>query len=176
MVVQLIKWHFKPTAAQKKTTWFRIWNLFSSILPLLCIIFAAIVAYNIKKDDNFNDPDKTHSFYAQTLKIVGVVPHGLDILRTPRFRHPMGQFFQDTIPITLIAFMESYSIARSVGAQMNSLHILSASQEMVANGLANLVGVVSSAYPVSGSFSRSALVSILGEFYCTYSVYFIARI
>lgn len=45
---------------------------------------------------------------------------------------------------------------------MNELHILNASQEMWANGVANLVGSVGSAYPVSGSFSRSSLNAASG--------------
>lgn len=159
MIVQLIKWNYKPSKETKKTWAYRIWHLFTSLLPLLAIIISAAVAYNIKKSDHFNDPDYVHSFYAENLKIVGEIPKGLDILRIPTFRHPMGTFLIDIFPITLIAFMESYSIARNIGAMTNSLHTLNASQEMVANGIANLLGSVSSSYPVSGSFSRSALVS-----------------
>lgn len=53
--------------------------------------------------------------------------------------------------------MESYSVARRIASTNNELHILNASQELFANGVANLLGSVSSAYPVSGSFSRSSL-------------------
>ena len=56
-----------------------------------------------------------------------------------------------------VLFMESYSVARRIASTNNELHILNASQELVANGIANLLGSVSSAYPVSGSFSRSSL-------------------
>ena len=53
--------------------------------------------------------------------------------------------------------MESYSVARRIASTNNELHLLNASQELVANGVANLLGAISSAYPVSGSFSRSSL-------------------
>lgn len=43
--------------------------------------------------------------------------------------------------------------------QTNTLSTLSASQEMFANGVANLAACVSSGYPAAGSFSRSALVN-----------------
>jgi hypothetical protein len=72
-----------------------------------------------------------------------------------------GRCFLSVIPITLIAFMESYSIARNIAGQRNELHYLSATQEMWANGIGNMVAAGSSGYPVSGSFSRSALVSAL---------------
>ena len=48
-------------------------------------------------------------------------------------------------------------MARRIASTNNELHILNASQELFANGVANLLGSVSSAYPVSGSFSRSSL-------------------
>lgn len=155
MVVQLIKWNVKFTADQKKTIYYKIWNLFTTLLPLCAIIIAGRVAYVIKYG---SDSD---SFYAGKLSVVGDIPPGLDIMRIPKFRHAWGPFFANIIPLTLISFMESYSIARNSAAANNQLNMLSASQEMVAGGFANLMACVSSAYPTSGSFSRSALVLIL---------------
>ena len=88
---------------------------------------------------------------------LGFVKPGLDILRTPSISHNFGEFFLDCIPIALVLFMESYSVARRIASTNNELHLLNASQELFANGVANLLGSVSSAYPVSGSYSRSAL-------------------
>lgn len=162
MCMQLFKWYAKFSPATKKTWQFRVYDFLTAILPLVGMVVAGNVAYNIKKDDHFNDPSKSiiHSYYAKGLKIVGEVPEGINILRTPTFHHPMGEFFADMLPLTLIAFMESYSIARRIAAQNGELNILNASQEMVANGAANLLGCVSSSFPVSGSFSRSALVGV----------------
>ena len=61
------------------------------------------------------------------------------------------------IPMALVSFMESYSVARRLAAARNTLHILDENQELFANGVGNILGCVSSGYPVSGSFSRSAL-------------------
>jgi len=72
-------------------------------------------------------------------------------------KYDFGALLLDTIPLTLIAFMESYSVARKMASIRNELHILNASQELWAVGIANLLGAVSSAYPVAGSFSRSSL-------------------
>jgi MFS superfamily sulfate permease-like transporter len=156
---QLLRWYYKPSAETKKTWQYRVFNFISSTLPLLGIVVAAHVAYKIKEKDHFNSTSFVHDYYAKGLKTVGEVPAGISILRTPHFRHPMGQFFIDTIPITLICFMESYSIARRIAAANGQSNLLSASQEMIANGAANLMGCISSSFPVSGSFSRSALVS-----------------
>jgi MFS superfamily sulfate permease-like transporter len=158
IIVSHLRSTIKATPERKKTWWFRIWNMLTPLIPFAAIIIGANLAYRIKKNDHFNDPNHDHAIYAKELKIVGLIKPGVDILRTPNFRHPWGQFFADVIPLTLISFMESYSVARRIAAQRNELHILNASQEMWANGAANLLGAVSSAYPVSGSFSRSSLV------------------
>jgi MFS superfamily sulfate permease-like transporter len=152
MVAQLVKWNVKFTADQKKTNYFRVWNLIATLLPLCAIIIAGRVAYDIQ-----NGPSGD-TFFAKKLSLVGQIPPGLNILRIPKFRHAWGPFFGNIIPLTLISFMESYSIARNAAAANNQLNMLSASQEMVANGFSNLLACVSSAYPATGSFSRSALV------------------
>ena len=152
MLLQMFRWYYKPSAEVKKQWTYRIYNFIASLTPLLAIIAAGRITYLLKTGPKETD------YYVKKLSIVGPVVPGLNIGRIPRFRHPMGQFLADVLPLTLIAFMESYSIARSMGEYTNTLHTLNASQEMIANGVANLCGVCASAYPVSGSFSRSALV------------------
>jgi len=39
------------------------------------------------------------------------------------------------IPLALVSFMESYSVAHRISTQRNELHFLHASQEMWANGV-----------------------------------------
>lgn len=118
-------------------------------------MIGAHVAWTIK-----TNPDQ--SYYAKKLSIVGYVRPGLSFLRTPTLRHPFGPFFADCIPITLVLFMESYAVARRIASTNNELHLLNASQELFANGVACLLGSISSAYPVSGSFSRSSLNQACG--------------
>jgi MFS superfamily sulfate permease-like transporter len=57
----------------------------------------------------------------------------------PQFKFNFGKLLGDVIPITLIGFMESYSVAHRITTQKNELHLLSASQELWANGVANLL-------------------------------------
>jgi hypothetical protein len=111
---------FKATAARKKRWSYWIFNIVVSLLPFLALITATSVTQVwIKKADNY---------YANTLNIVGTVPSGLNILRTPTIRQPFGQFFVDCIPLALILFMESYSVARRIASQNNELYLLNASQ------------------------------------------------
>jgi len=57
--------------------------------------------------------------------------------------------------IALLSFVEAFSIAKAVASKTRQ-H-LSADQEMVGQGLANIVAGVTQGYAVSGSFSRTAL-------------------
>lgn len=160
MVVNWLKLGFKATAERKKMWSFRIWTIFSSLVPFFCIIIAAHITYLMLSEDN--DPDATfvnpHTNYdLWSLKIVGAVPPGLNFLRTPNMLFSFTDIWQSSIGIALIAFMESYSVARKIAAANNQLHILNSSQELFANGLASLLAAVSTGYSVSGSYSRSAL-------------------
>ena len=57
--------------------------------------------------------------------------------------------------IAFLSFVEAFSIAKAVASKTRQR--LSANQEMVGKGLANLVAGVLQGYPVSGSFSRTAV-------------------
>jgi MFS superfamily sulfate permease-like transporter len=59
------------------------------------------------------------------------------------------------IIISLLGFMEAISIAKAMAAKTGQR--LDPNQELIGQGLANIVGAFSQAYPVSGSFSRSAV-------------------
>jgi SulP family sulfate permease len=88
--------------------------------------------------------------------VVGKIPEGL-----PKFTIPsismkvIGKLVPTAIIITLLGFMEAIAIAKAIAAQTGQT--LDPNQELIGQGLANLLGSFSSSYPVSGSFSRSAV-------------------
>lgn len=89
-------------------------------------------------------------------KVIGTVPRGLPGFRMPTFEwsaimHLMGA----AIAISLIGFMEAISIAKAMAARTRQN--LSADRELMGQGLSNIVGSMFQSYPVSGSFSRSAV-------------------
>jgi SulP family sulfate permease len=89
-------------------------------------------------------------------KVIGKVPRGLPGFRLPGFdwsaiMHLIGAM----ITISLIGFMESISIAKAMAAKTRQS--LSPDRELMGQGMANIVGSMFQAYPVSGSFSRSAV-------------------
>jgi len=57
--------------------------------------------------------------------------------------------------IALFGFIEAISIAKAMAAKTKER--IDPNQELIGQGLANVVGSLSHAFPVSGSFSRSAL-------------------
>ena len=98
---------FKATSERKKRWSYWIFNIVTSLLPFFCLIIATNQTLSIKKNTDF---------YSNSLSIVGVVAPGLNILRSPTMQHPFGPFFVDCIPIALIAFMESYAVARRIAS------------------------------------------------------------
>lgn len=88
--------------------------------------------------------------------VVGRIPEGL-----PSFRQPvldweiLPKLLFAAIIISLLGFMEAISIAKAMAARTRQK--LDSNQELIGQGLANIVGCLSQSYAVSGSFSRSAV-------------------
>ena len=59
------------------------------------------------------------------------------------------------IAISLIGFVEAISVAKAMATQTKQR--LDADQELIGQGLSNVVSSFFQGYPVSGSFSRSAV-------------------
>jgi SulP family sulfate permease len=88
--------------------------------------------------------------------IVGSIPEGLPSLTIPNFDFSViNQMIVTAITIGLIGFMEAISIAKAMAAQTKQR--LNADQELMGQGLANVVSSFFQGYAVSGSFSRSAV-------------------
>lgn len=88
--------------------------------------------------------------------IVGSIPKGLPSIVIPNFDFSvMSKMLITAITIGLIGFMEAISIAKAMAAQTKQR--LNANQELMGQGLANIVSSFFQGYAVSGSFSRSAV-------------------
>jgi MFS superfamily sulfate permease-like transporter len=88
--------------------------------------------------------------------VVGRVPAGVPALRAPSIDlRALLHLLPAALIISLLGFMEAISIAKAMAARTRQK--LDANQELVGQGLANLVGSLALSYPVSGSFSRSAV-------------------
>ncbi len=88
--------------------------------------------------------------------VVGVVPEGLPSLTVPKIDlKVMLHLLPFAAIISLLGFMEAISIAKAMAAKTGQR--LDPNQELIGQGLANMLGAVGKSYPASGSFSRSAV-------------------
>jgi SulP family sulfate permease len=89
-------------------------------------------------------------------EVVGKVPEGLPSIGLPTFSWEMvGSLLTAAMVISLVGFMEAISIAKAIAAKTKQK--IDPNQELIGQGLANLAGAMTQAFPVSGSFSRSAV-------------------
>jgi SulP family sulfate permease len=89
-------------------------------------------------------------------QVVGKVPEGLPSFHLPTISwDALGALLSTAIVISLVGFMEAISIAKAIAAKTRQR--IDPNQELIGQGLANIVGSFSQAFPVSGSFSRSAV-------------------
>lgn len=89
-------------------------------------------------------------------EVVGSIPAGLPSIEMPKMSWDMVMsLFSGAMVIALVGFMEAISIAKAMAAKTKQR--ISPNQELLGQGLSNVVGSFSQAFPVSGSFSRSAV-------------------
>jgi MFS superfamily sulfate permease-like transporter len=88
--------------------------------------------------------------------VIGTVPRGLPSFGLPSLDWAtVAHIFPYAAIISFLGFMEAISIAKAMAAKTGQR--LDPNQELIGQGLANLLGAVGKSYPVSGSFSRSAV-------------------
>ena len=93
--------------------------------------------------------------------VVGDIPGGFPSFTIPTFDFNLISYlFFTSFIIALIGFMEATSISRALAVKTREK--LDPNQELIGQGLANIVGSFFQSYVVSGSFSRSALAARVG--------------
>ncbi|WP_319543069.1 SulP family inorganic anion transporter [uncultured Pseudodesulfovibrio sp.] len=88
--------------------------------------------------------------------VVGTVPSGIPSISAPALDlKVMLHLLPFAAIISLLGFMEAISIAKAMAAKTGQR--LDPNQELIGQGLANMLGACGKSYPASGSFSRSAV-------------------
>ena len=88
--------------------------------------------------------------------VIGTVPKGLPAFALPKIDVATAlNLLPYAAIIAFLGFMEAISIAKAMAAKTGQR--LDPNQELIGQGLANLLGAVGRSYPTSGSFSRSAV-------------------
>jgi SulP family sulfate permease len=89
-------------------------------------------------------------------EVVGYIPPGLPALHAPEFSwEAVRALLSAALIIALVGFVEAISIAKAIAAKTRQR--IDANQELIGQGLSNLAGSFSQAFPTMGSFSRSAV-------------------
>lgn len=89
-------------------------------------------------------------------EVVGNIPQGLPSLSVPPIDFGViMQLLPFAVIISILGFMEAISIAKAMAAKTGQQ--LDPNQELIGQGLGNILGSIGKSYPTSGSFSRSAL-------------------
>ncbi|TYG73087.1 hypothetical protein ES288_D04G072000v1 [Gossypium darwinii] len=94
-------------------------------------------------------------YHPSSITLVGDIPQGLPSFSIPKgFKHAKS-LIPTTLVITGVAILESVGIAKALAAKNG--YELDSNQELFGLGAANVLGSFFSAYPTTGSFSRSAV-------------------
>lgn len=89
-------------------------------------------------------------------EVVGSVPAGIPQPVMPKISwNTLITLLPTALIIALIGFMEAISIAKSMATRTKQR--INPDQELIGQGLANIIGSFFQSFPVSGSFSRSAV-------------------
>ncbi|QBA64800.1 SulP family inorganic anion transporter [Muriicola soli] len=89
--------------------------------------------------------------------IVGEIPKGLPVAAIPDLSwKSMMPLWPIAFTLSLVGYLETISIGKGIEDKMNNDQ-LDANRELVALGLSNMTGSIFQSYPVTASFSRSAI-------------------
>ncbi|WVQ67849.1 uncharacterized protein L199_006054 [Kwoniella botswanensis] len=148
-LLYFIKWSL-AWVGQKKPRYARAAFFASCVRHAFVIIIYTIISWRI------NIHHKT-----ARIALVGSVPSGLQHVGRPEITGELIAAIGPHIPVaTIILLLEHISISKSFG-RLNGYKI-NPNQELIAIGVNNTLGTLFSAYPSTGSFSRSALKSKAG--------------
>ncbi|XWS75040.1 hypothetical protein CRYUN_Cryun01aG0051000 [Craigia yunnanensis] len=94
-------------------------------------------------------------YHPSSITLVGDIPQGLPSFSIPKSFQYAKSLIPTTLLITGVAILESVGIAKALAAKNG--YELDSNQELFGLGVANIFGSFFSAYPTTGSFSRSAV-------------------
>ncbi len=143
-------------------------SLFAGLGPFIVLSAAILLSWGLQSESGWLRD--WFQLGKLGVKVVGDIPSGLPSLSWPSFElHAAARKVADyptpavlwqalishAALIAIIVFVESVSIAQAFAVKRKQT--IAPNREMVALGIANMASAVSGAYPVAGSFSRSAV-------------------
>ncbi len=111
---------------------------------LLVVVLGVLAVYFFKLD-------------TYGVKIVGTIPQGFPSFQLPDLTWKnISNIFPIALTLALMGYLEAISISKAM-EEKNKEDTIDANKELVALGTSNMVGSLFQSYPVTGSFSRSAV-------------------
>lgn len=157
----LYVWKFSCAWCEKRYPRRKLWFFYAAQLRnALILIISTAISWGIihPKVTNFKGPREQ---FKGPFSILGVVPSGLRHVGVMSIPQGIIGEMASEIPVSvIILLLEHIAIAKSFG-RVNDYKIIP-DQEVIAIGVNNLIGTFFSAYPATGSFSRSALKAKCG--------------
>ncbi len=91
------------------------------------------------------------------IQIIGFIPRGLPAPSIPLIDFSMlRKLLPTAFAIAMVSFMESSAVAKSIQSRHLTYKIIP-NRELMAIGMANMMGSIFKSFPVSGGFSRSVV-------------------
>ena len=117
-------------------------SLLSRLLPLILLLLGALVVAVADWQDS--------------VRVIGQLPQGLPVLAWPQWQWPLvRELLFPALIITLVGFVETAAIAQSFARHKRER--IDPNAELRGLGWANIAAGLSGAFPVAGSFSRTAV-------------------
>ncbi|KAJ1569213.1 hypothetical protein HK405_008361 [Cladochytrium tenue] len=137
----------RAAAAMRARTGRRAWELLGVLRNGLAVAIFTALSYAVRE--------------RVRLKVVGPVPRGLGSIPAPDLSVELLRQVAPAVPAAVIvSVLEHVAVAKAYGRANG--YRPAASQELVAVGASNVAGAFFGAYPATGSFSRSAIMSQSG--------------
>jgi sulfate permease, SulP family len=90
------------------------------------------------------------------IKVVGKIPQGLPPLTSPLFDlDVLKSLFSPALAISFVGFMEAFAVGKFLASKKQQK--ITANQELIALGAANMSAAFTGGYPITGGLSRSVV-------------------
>lgn len=119
-----------------------------ALAPLTVVLLGTGLAWPLALDEHH-------------IEVVGNLPQGLPSFQRIGDLSTISQILPTAVSVTFVGILESVAIAKSLASKRK--YSISTNRELVALGAANVLGSMFQAYPVTGSFSRSAVSFDMGS-------------
>ena len=119
-----------------------------ALAPLTVVLLGIFLTWPLSLDEHH-------------IEVVGELPEGLPSFRGLGDFMIISKILPTAVSVTFVGILESVAIAKSLATKRK--YSISTNRELIALGTANVVGSLFQAYPVTGSFSRSAVNFDMGS-------------